>query len=556
MRLHDRTFSCLSLLLAFAACLSLAVRPAGAWDKTCRTQSQTHLALVIGNSYAGVWDVTGKKDAAVMADHLCQLGFSLPPPLLEADLAGMTAAIEQFRADIEQGHDVVETIFFFFSGHGYQIGDRNFLLPVDKDIDTQNPQLPLEAVFWALNAARKEANKLVFLDACRTSAGLRVEASGTLGQVPDWEDGLSEPAEPPSKTLFSFAAGYDTAMPSGEKGDHSPYSKALLDSIREPGLELRDLLRRVDSDLGGKQVPASQGGRLIDSPFYFKKPIPIGLEVKDARDELVIIHNGEVAYAVQGTHREKLLLNGGDNHIALFVSNGRTYKSSQTWRVPDGWGYHVTIDWPYTPRRFQCDSFEPEDCFKGGEPIPYKDGPHHGRVFQVAKANILVDPDNWEIEVTAAPRLWENVEVKARSQKPLWESSLNDLGLEERAELRNYLNLISIFKVILEVLNLKDQVQLPDTSQIYAQIHGNEAFTPWADYCMTDPRQRQQRLKELETSIKSALGNKEIKPFDSFDEALSDCIWKQVSQQAGNTFKAKDVVVYTAIEEYLPDAPR
>ena len=541
--------------LAIGFLIIFLSHPAVAYDSSCRSQSDTRLALVIGNSYAGTLDVSGAKDAEVMADHLCQLGFALAKPLIDAKLAEMQAAVDQFRLDIEKAKGVRDVVFFY-SGHGYQIGGRNFLLPVGEDIDPDSPQLPLDDIVWALNGAPLEANKLVFLDACRSTANLKIKGGGTLKGVKKWQNGLSKIETPPSNTMFSFAAGYDRAALSGKRGEHSPYSKALLQSIREPGLELRNLLIRVKQTLKDIQVPATEGLPNTGPAFYFKEAIPIEIKVAQADDELIIIHNGEVAYAAQSQHADDppvhndqdLRLHGGSNKLALFVSNGRSYKSGQSWRVPEGWNYDVTLSWPEKNPVIGCSENCQELHLSGGEEIPFKDGPHHGRVFQVASAEIIVDPETWELEVNVEPNLWEkDAAIKAKSPDLLWESSIDDLRIEESDKLSNYVNFISLFKGLLAALNLKNDIKLPDTGKIFTQVHGNKAFERPAEYCMDDLHS--ERIHDLEISVSSALKNTEIKPFDSFDKSLSACVWDQVSKQVGNTYKVTDVVVWTALAD-------
>ena len=563
----------------FVLSLQLAVASSTlAHDPTCRSQSTKRLALVIGNSYSGTLNVSGAKDAEVMADHLCQLGFSLPKPLIDADFSEMSAAIDQFRADIEAA-EAIEDIVFFFSGHGYQIGEKNYLLPVGKDINPANPQMPLDDVTWALNGAPEAANKIVFIDACRTSAGLRIEGGGSLGNVDGWKNGMKKPATRPSNTLFSFAAGYGQVAASGEVDELSPFSELLTQSIREPGLEIRELLSRVKRDLRGIQVPASEGLSGIRLPFYFKEPIPLKLRVNQADDELLVVHNGELAFSMSASkvagnrsegavaaeqpkprvdNEKILLLNGGLNQVVFLVSNGRTYKSGQSWRVPEGWSYDVEVAWPEAAaegarreaflRRFECEGRDRGNCLRDYEETPFKDGPHHGKVFQVAIADIDVDSQDWGLTVKIRPRVWERqAGIHAKSQRRLWRRSINALPLEKSDRLTNLMRLVNAFTELLAFLGMTGEISLPDTARIFAEVHGNVAFDPWVRHCMDE--RMDDRIKDLEVSVRAALQNTEIRPFDSFDKALSDCVWKEARKQTDNPYGEDDVKVWTAIED-------
>ena len=97
---------------------------------TAATTSQfgERKALVIGNSdYLHVNDLPGAaRDAQDIAGALAQLGFKTQ--LVEnATLQQLTKVFD----DLVRTSTKSDSIFIFFSGHGFQIGNENFLAPVD-----------------------------------------------------------------------------------------------------------------------------------------------------------------------------------------------------------------------------------------------------------------------------------------------------------------------------------------------------------------------------------------------------------------------------------------
>jgi formylglycine-generating enzyme required for sulfatase activity len=246
---------CRFLLLALC-CLTFAA-PAFA-DK--------RIALVIGNAaYKNVTPLDNpKNDARLIADTLQSVGFNLVGggAQLDLDKAGLDDAVQRFSKSI-QGADVA---LFYYAGHGVQLRGSNFLVPInanptrEADIDFQMVDVAL--VLRQMEAAGTKLN-LVMLDACRNNPfggrGLRATTSG-LGQM-----------QAPEGTLISFATQPGNVANDGADGN-SPYSRALSQIIRRPGLGIFDTFN--DVGLMVKQVTGgSQQPWLSSSPiagnFYF-----------------------------------------------------------------------------------------------------------------------------------------------------------------------------------------------------------------------------------------------------------------------------------------------
>jgi uncharacterized caspase-like protein len=87
------------------------------------------VALVIGNSaYQNVTALDNPtKDAALMADTLTGLGFSLVggKAQLNLDKSAMDSAVQNFGRQV-QGADVA---LFYYAGHGVQVAGSNYLVP-------------------------------------------------------------------------------------------------------------------------------------------------------------------------------------------------------------------------------------------------------------------------------------------------------------------------------------------------------------------------------------------------------------------------------------------
>ena len=227
------------------------------------------VALVIGNSaYQNVTALDNpKNDARLMADTLRSLGFSLVGggAQLDLDKGGIDRAVRAFGAQL-QGADVA---LFYYAGHGVQISGANYLVPVDanpvrqSDVDFQ--MLDANVILRQMADSGTKLN-LVILDACRNNPfGGRGLRGGTRG--------LAQ-MQAPEGTLISFATQPGNVAQDGDDGD-SPYTKALAQTIRKPGLDVfrtfNEVGLAVASATGGTQQPWVSLSP-IKGDFYFVGP--------------------------------------------------------------------------------------------------------------------------------------------------------------------------------------------------------------------------------------------------------------------------------------------
>ena len=374
-------------------------------------------ALVIGNSYSGTERVSGRKDAETMGSYLCELGFNVLSPVYNGTGERMRLALTELEGKIGDA----EVVLFFYSGHGFQYNDVNYFLPINFTVDLSRLDLniSLDEVMRSLSKAPDPASKLVFLDACRTSAEVRVENGGVLGTVQGWREGLAKPPEnAPKRTLFAYAASYNQPAVSGPPNGYSPYTAALLESIREPGLEIRDLLARVHAEVLKKtkrrQTPKEEGIGALPDRLYLRPPVSVTMKIGQADDDLLVLLNGEVVRSfrqnqealAEGRELAPVELKAGENDLLLMVYNQRSYRNAQVWNKAEGWNYQLQLSRPdgsirivgQDGGRYRCPNGQ-DICLQGGEEVPFKDGPHHGELFEVASAVLNVDRQTAELTI-------------------------------------------------------------------------------------------------------------------------------------------------------------
>jgi len=201
------------------------------------------VAFVVGNgAYKNVAQLPNPPlDAKAMAGVLRNVGFDVVEGTnLTRDT--MTQKLLEFGKRA-QGADVA---VFFYAGHGIAISGTNYLLPVDADIKSEM-DVKLGAAInidLTLDQTMGDAKvKLVFLDACRDNPfAAKIKATATrsvsVGQ------GLAE-MKSGEGTLIAFATGPGQTALDGTDGQNSPFTRALIAHITQPGVEIQQAMTEV-----------------------------------------------------------------------------------------------------------------------------------------------------------------------------------------------------------------------------------------------------------------------------------------------------------------------
>ena len=152
------TAAAIYLSAGLAAALVL-VQPAAA---------QKRVALIVGNSaYAHAGPLANPaNDAADMAAALKEVGIET---LLGLDLD--KRAFDLKVRDFARALTRADTGIFFYAGHGLQVGGRNYLVPVDAQLQNERDldfeAVALDFVLKQMELEREAKTNIVFLDACR-----------------------------------------------------------------------------------------------------------------------------------------------------------------------------------------------------------------------------------------------------------------------------------------------------------------------------------------------------------------------------------------------------
>ena len=236
----------LSLLLSLLLVMMIAARPAAAQDR---------VALVIGNAnyaHAGALANPGN-DARAVAASLRDVGFDVT----EGHDLGRNDMEGHLRAFLNRASSA-KVALLFYAGHGMQIDGRNYLVPVDANLETPNDvtfgTVELDRILSGLNDTSR-AN-IVVLDACRDNPMARNFATRTRSAAVG--AGLAPYTALGTGTLIAFSTAPGKVAADGMRGN-SAFAEALAKHLRTPGLEVRQMLTRVRNEVAAatdeKQVP-------------------------------------------------------------------------------------------------------------------------------------------------------------------------------------------------------------------------------------------------------------------------------------------------------------
>ena len=232
---------------------------------TQQSANERRIALVIGNGTYAQGSLTNPvNDARDIAATLRQAGFEV--------LHGENQNRRQMRELIRQFGEKIRNGgvgLFYFAGHGVQVNNTNFLLPIGaeitKETEVEDESVSVNFVLAQMEDARNKLN-IVILDACRNNPFARSFRSQSRG--------LAVTRSAPTGTLIAYATAADNVASDGD-GRNGLFTQELLTNLRTPGLTLESVFRRtrttVRSKSNGQQVPYEYTS-VEGEDFYFLAP--------------------------------------------------------------------------------------------------------------------------------------------------------------------------------------------------------------------------------------------------------------------------------------------
>ncbi|SDG66100.1 DUF1425 domain-containing protein [Propionivibrio dicarboxylicus] len=235
--------------------------------------AERRVALVIGNNaYQNLPKLEkATNDANAIAAELKKVGFEVDA-FNNIGQKKMNQAINEFVQKVSGGGVGV----FFYAGHGVQIDNQNYLIPVDMD----PPKDPADVADQAVSIPRlqdkladaKAKYTLLVLDACRNNP-LPRKAGRSIGAT----RGLAMTSSPSGQTVLYSAGANQEALDALDDKDRNPnglFTREFLPLISKPGISAVEAIRQTRSIVKQKarsvshdQDPAYYDQS--DGDFYF-----------------------------------------------------------------------------------------------------------------------------------------------------------------------------------------------------------------------------------------------------------------------------------------------
>ncbi|MDG4874020.1 caspase family protein [Mesorhizobium sp. WSM4935] len=238
---------------------------------TVQACADRRVALVIGNSeYREIPALKNPdKDAEDVSNTFRLAGFDV---FVAKDLTKLQFE-KEFRNYLAAA-DGADLAVVYYSGHGFQIGGENFLIPVDASLkaaaDIEVQAVKLDDVLQQLRA--KSKIQVIILDACRNNPFPRKDYWLRDQLIAAGGTGLAQ-VKSSLNTLIAFATEPGAVAYDGS-GDLSPFSSAFSRRALAPNQEIRSVMAAVRRDVveatKGAQVPW-ENSSLIDDVVLMRR---------------------------------------------------------------------------------------------------------------------------------------------------------------------------------------------------------------------------------------------------------------------------------------------
>jgi hypothetical protein len=249
--------------------------------------AETRVALVVGNSLyknASLALLNPKNDAHDVAAVLRTLGFEVIVAI-DATKRDLDLAMTQFARSATNA----DTALFYYAGHAIQYQGRNYLMPIDAELEDEislrYQTTSLEDVRAAID--RAGGVKIMILDACRNNPiveDLKRKMMGASRSI-DLTRGLAR-IDRAQGIVVAYATAADEVASDGP-GRNSPFTTALIKRLQDPGLEIAKMFRRIAADVNemtnGRQRPEIYVS-LIDEYFINQKDRLVWDQIKETTD--------------------------------------------------------------------------------------------------------------------------------------------------------------------------------------------------------------------------------------------------------------------------------
>ena len=193
------------------------------------------VAMVVGNAaYAATTPLANTvNDARAIAESLTRLGFEVHAAY-DATQSELLEAFGQFSKAL----DGADAAVFYYAGHGIQIDNENYILPVDIKVESEMSvrysSLSLTDVLQ--DVERRSRVAIVILDACRDNPLADLLADDVTRSVGATR-GLAPMKPSGNGAIIAYAAAPGQVASDGDR--NSPFARAYARWVGEQNVDLR-----------------------------------------------------------------------------------------------------------------------------------------------------------------------------------------------------------------------------------------------------------------------------------------------------------------------------
>lgn len=204
------------------------------------------IALLIGNSDYDFSPLSNPPhDVDGIAKTLREIGFKSSDIKVLKNASKTT--MENELADFSQRATSAEIALVYFSGHGMQVNNTNYMLPAKT-----NPQKPVDLfglvdLDYFIQSATSAKYGIVLVDACRNNPLVKYFQNGKHKGT-SAKKGLSQVTPTVGQVVIGFATSAGDTADDGE-GRMSPYAEALSVRLKEPNKDITKVLGLVALDV-------------------------------------------------------------------------------------------------------------------------------------------------------------------------------------------------------------------------------------------------------------------------------------------------------------------
>ena len=228
------------------------------------------IALVIGNANYDKGPLENPvNDANLIAESLKKLDFEVE---LYTNLSSRNEMLDAIK-DFGRKRKNYEIGFVYYAGHGIQLNNNNYLLPVNEEFeyeeDVEDNGVSMQRVLRYLESTRHNQLNFIVLDACRDNP---FESNWNKTRSYGKGGGLAK-ISPPTGSLIAYSTDHGQTAADGD-GGNSLYSKALAEKLLEEDVSIEQVFKNVRTEvlrLSNKSQSPVEESKLTGEVFYMNK---------------------------------------------------------------------------------------------------------------------------------------------------------------------------------------------------------------------------------------------------------------------------------------------